>query len=58
MHCRSVSVWSPTVCKTDGQCFITEEGEAIEGEALVDVIVIGRVTYFVNRAGEDDCPVM
>jgi DNA polymerase V len=37
-----------------GQSFITEDGEAIEGESLEDVIVIGRVTYFVNRAGEDD----
>jgi hypothetical protein len=51
-------LFNPTVCKTDGQSFITEGGKAIEGEALVDVIVIGRVTYFVNRAGEDDCPVM
>lgn len=41
-----------------GQSFITEDGEAIEGEALEDVIVVGRVTYFVNRAGEDDYPVM
>lgn len=37
-----------------GQAFITEDGEAIEGEALEDVIVIGRVTYFVNRAGENE----
>lgn len=44
--------------KLMGQSFITEDGEAIEGESLEDVIVIGRVTYFVNRAGEDDCPVM
>jgi len=28
------------------------------GEALEDVIVVGLVTYFVNRAGEDDCPVI
>lgn len=41
-----------------GQSFITEDGEAIEGESLEDVIVVGRVTYFVNRAGEDECPVM
>ena len=44
--------------KLMGQAFITEDGEAIEGEALEDVIVVGRVTYFVNRAGEDDCPVI
>lgn len=41
-----------------GQSFITEDGEAIEGEALEDVLVIGKVTYFVNRAGDDDCPIM
>lgn len=44
--------------KLMGQAFITEDGEAIEGEALEDIVVLGRVTYFVNRAGEDDCPVM
>ncbi|GJL38698.1 hypothetical protein TUM17576_55180 [Enterobacter hormaechei] len=44
--------------KLMGQAFITEDGEAIEGESLEDVIVVGRVTYFVNRAGEDECPVM
>lgn len=44
--------------KLMGRSFITEDGEAIEGESLEDVIVVGRVTYFVNRAGEDDCPVM
>jgi hypothetical protein len=41
-----------------GESFITEDGEAIEGESLEDVIVVGRVTYFVNRAGEDDCPML
>ena len=44
--------------KLMGQSFITEDGEAIEGESLEDVIVIGRVTYFVNRAGEDDSPII
>ncbi|SFD73921.1 hypothetical protein SAMN05216563_1012 [Phytobacter palmae] len=44
--------------KLMGQSFITEDGEAIEGEALEDVLVIGKVTYFVNRAGDDDCPIM
>ncbi|MDM2798237.1 MULTISPECIES: hypothetical protein [unclassified Citrobacter] len=42
--------------KLMGQSFITEDGEAIEGESLEDVIVVGRVTFFVNRAGEDECP--
>lgn len=44
--------------KLRGQSFITDDGEAIEGDSLEDVIVVGRVTYFVNRAGEDDCPAM
>ncbi|XWJ90268.1 hypothetical protein ACRARH_25845 [Phytobacter ursingii] len=44
--------------KLMGHAFITEDGEAIEGESLEDIIVVGRVTYFVNRADEDDCPVM
>ncbi|VTP14674.1 hypothetical protein PUATCC27989T_02540 [Phytobacter ursingii] len=39
-----------------GLSFITEDGEAIEGEALDGIVVLGRVTYFVNRAGEGDCP--
>ncbi len=44
--------------KLMGRAFITEDGEAIEGDSLEDVIVVGRVTYFVNRADEDDIPVM
>lgn len=42
--------------KLMGQAFITEDCEAIEGEALQDVVVRGRVTFSVNRADEDDCP--
>ena len=54
-----ISLYGATqFAKLMGQSFITEEGEAIEGESLEDVVVIGRVTYFVNRAGEDDCPVI
>lgn len=44
--------------KLRGQSFITEDGEAIEGDSMEDVIVIGRVTFFVNRVGEDDNPMM
>ncbi|AUV01608.1 hypothetical protein TUM17576_13120 [Enterobacter hormaechei] len=44
--------------KLMGKSFITEDGEAIEGESLEDVIVVGRVTFFVNRVGEDDYPVI
>ncbi|WP_354690427.1 hypothetical protein [Phytobacter sp. RSE-02] len=40
-----------------GRSLITEDGEAIEGESLEDVVVVGRVTYFVYRTGKDGCPV-
>lgn len=46
------------LAKLMGQAFITEDGEAIEGEALEDIVVLGRVTYFLSRAGEDECPAM
>ena len=41
-----------------GRVLITEDGEAIEGEALDDVEVIGVVTWLVNRALDDEAPVM
>ena len=41
-----------------GRSLINEDGEAIEGEALDDVSVIGVVTFVINRTGrDDDCPV-
>ena len=41
-----------------GQALITDDGEAMEGVALEEVEVLGRVTFFVNRAfGDDECPV-
>ncbi|MDM9326538.1 hypothetical protein QU803_17795 [Enterobacter hormaechei subsp. steigerwaltii] len=44
--------------KLMGRSLITDDGEAIEGSALEDVEVLGRVTFFVNRAlGDDECPV-
>jgi DNA polymerase V len=50
-----ISLYGATqFAKLMGTAFITEDGEAIEGEALEDIVVLGRVTYFVNRAGEDD----
>lgn len=40
------------------KALITEDGEAIEGEALDDVEVIGVVTWLVNRTRDDEAPVM
>ena len=46
--------------KIMGKAFITREGEALEGEALDDVTVVGVVTFVINRTGkdDDDCPVL
>ncbi|HGL5373226.1 TPA: LexA family protein [Citrobacter farmeri] len=45
--------------KLAGRALISEDGEAIEGSALEEVEVIGRVTFFINRAlGDDGCPVL
>lgn len=37
-----------------GDALITEEGEAIEGEALDGVTVIGPVIALINAVGRDD----
>lgn len=34
--------------KVMGRAFITRDGEALEGEALDDVVVIGVVTFIIN----------
>ncbi len=44
--------------KLFGGVFITEDGEAVEGEALEDVIVIGKVISFLNEGSDYDSPVM
>ncbi|WP_312927776.1 hypothetical protein [Pseudescherichia sp.] len=42
-----------------GDALITEEGEAIEGESLDGVTVIGPVIALISAVGrDDDCPVM
>jgi len=42
-----------------GDALITEEGEAIEGEALDGATVIGPVIALINAVNrDDDCPVM
>lgn len=42
--------------KLMGKALITHDGEAIEGDFLEEVEVLGRVTFFINRAKDDDCP--
>ena len=37
-----------------GRALICDDGEAIEGAAAEEVEVMGRVTYFINSAMEDD----
>lgn len=39
--------------KLHGQALITEEGEAIEGDALEDVTVHGVLTHTLNRVSDD-----
>ena len=42
-----------------GDALITEDGEAIEGEALDGVTVIGPVFALINAVErDDDCPVL
>ncbi|ENH6749738.1 hypothetical protein GP968_22740 [Escherichia coli] len=41
-----------------GGSLITEDGDAIEGDALSDVELIGVVTHIISKPGFDDCPVM
>ncbi|HCT5946073.1 hypothetical protein [Klebsiella variicola] len=40
--------------KVMGKAFITRDGEALEGEALDDVVVLGIVTFVINRIWKDD----
>ncbi|APB06649.1 S24/S26 family peptidase [Raoultella ornithinolytica] len=44
--------------KVMGRSLITRDGEAIEGEALDDVTVCGVVTFIINSALDDGCPVI
>lgn len=40
-----------------GRALITDDGEAIEGDEVEEVKVMGRVTYFINSTDEDERPV-
>lgn len=43
--------------KVMGGALITEDGEAIEGEALDDVTVMGRVIFLIERMHDNSSPV-
>lgn len=43
--------------KLMGRSLITDDGEAIEGAALEEVEVLGRVTFFINRAVDNGLPI-
>lgn len=43
--------------KLMGRALITDDGEAIEGAALEQIEVLGRVTFFINRAIDDGLPI-
>jgi len=44
--------------KLAGRSLICDDGEAIEGSGMEEVEVLGRVTFFINRADDDESPVM
>lgn len=48
------------ILKIMGKAFTTRDGEALEGEALDDVVVLGIVTFVINRTSrnDDECPVI
>ena len=48
----------PAVRQLSRRVLITEDGESIKGDALVDVELIGVVTHIINKPGFDDCPVV
>lgn len=41
-----------------GEALITDDGEAIEGDALDDVRLVGVVTHTISPVWVDDIPVM
>ncbi|MGZ0750106.1 hypothetical protein [Kluyvera sichuanensis] len=46
--------------KRMGSALITDDGEALEGESLDDVSVLGVVTHLINevgRPGDDEAPI-
>jgi hypothetical protein len=52
--CIDLSGARTQFAKLRGKALITEDGEAIEVAAAEEVEVMGRVTFFINSAMEDD----
>lgn len=44
--------------RIQGNAFITDDGEAIEGEALDDLVIIGKVTMTIVNVKQDHSPVI
>lgn len=40
------------------KALITDDVEAIEGAAVDEIEVMGRMTYFINRTAEDESPMI
>lgn len=49
---------STQFAKLQGRSFITADGEAIEGEALEDAIVLGKVVKIILSVSEDERPII
>ncbi|WP_034948047.1 S24/S26 family peptidase [Erwinia oleae] len=44
--------------KLMGRAIVTRDGDAIEGGALDDVIILGRVTLMIQKLWDDDRPII
>ncbi|WP_237929995.1 hypothetical protein [Buttiauxella sp. S19-1] len=49
---------STQFAKLQGASLITSDGEAIEGDALADVVVIGKVVVSIISTRKDDRPII
>lgn len=49
---------SSQFARIQGSAFITDDGEAIEGEAQDDVVIIGKVTMTIVNVQQDRIPVI
>ncbi|WP_338561930.1 hypothetical protein [Erwinia sp. E_sp_B04_7] len=44
--------------KLMGGAIITRDGDALEGNSLEDVMVLGKVTFMVAKAHDDERPII